>query len=182
MSDPSGCSDDELGVLITLPSQTRLLGPTCAQGYVTGKSPCRSPRPEGWGWGRAYQPIGAHKLSLKWGTLCLSSWVCSVGSRGKRPGGQGSRGPTMPRALTIVLLLQPAQDPEDPSFWDFQGVCLLQAVRRLLPGAQLACGRRHPSGLTGAFLQLPLVIARKAVPARLSLAICTSPFPSPPSP
>lgn len=22
-------------------------------------------------------------------------------------------------ALTIVLLLQPAQDPEDPSFWDF---------------------------------------------------------------
>lgn len=81
----------------------------------------------------------------------------------------------MPRALTIVLLLQLAQDPEDPSFWDFQGVCLWQAVGRLLPGPQLAYSRLHPSGLRDAFLQLPLVIARKAVPARLSLTICTSP-------
>lgn len=81
----------------------------------------------------------------------------------------------MPRALTIILLLQPAQDPEDPSFWDFQGVCLLQVVGQLLPGPQLAYGRFHLSGLTGAFLQLPLVIAGEAVPAQLSLALFNSP-------
>lgn len=27
--------------------------------------------------------------------------------------------PARALALTIVLLLQPAQDPEDPPFWDF---------------------------------------------------------------
>lgn len=98
-----------------------------------------------------------------------------VGSPGQRPGRQEGRAPTMPRALTIILLLQPAQDSEDPSFWDFQGVCLLQVVGQLLPGPQLAYGRFHLSGLTGAFLQLPLVIAGEAVPAQLSLALFNSP-------
>lgn len=70
----------------------------------------------------------------------------------------------MPRALTVALLLQPAQDPEDPSFWDFQGVCLLQVVGKLLPGPQPAYGRFHLSGLTGTFLELLLVIAGEAVP------------------
>ena len=69
-----------------------------------------------------------------------------------------------PRALTIVLLLQLAQDPEGSSFWDFQGVCLLQVVGKLLPGPQPANGRFHLLGLTGAFLQLLLVIAGEAVP------------------
>lgn len=81
----------------------------------------------------------------------------------------------MPRALTIVLLLQPAQDPEDPSFWDFQDVRLLQVVGKLLPGPQMAYGRVHLSGLTGAFLQLPLVIAGEAVPTQLSLALFNPP-------
>lgn len=77
---------------------------------------------------------------------------------------------TVPKALTIVLLLQPAQDPEDPSFWDFQ-VCLLGAVGKLLPGPQPAYGQLHLSGLTGAFLQLLLVIAGEVVPAQLSPAV-----------
>lgn len=88
---------------------------------------------------------------------------------------QESRAPTMPRALTIVLLLQPAQDPKDPSFWDFQGVCLLQVVGKLLPGLQPAYGRFHLLGLTGTFLQLLLVIAGEAVPTRLSLAMFNLP-------
>lgn len=81
----------------------------------------------------------------------------------------------MPRALTIVLLLQPAQDPEDPSFRDFQGVCLLWVVGKFLPGPQLAYGRFHLSGLIGTFLQLLLVIAGDAVPTQLSLAVFNSP-------
>lgn len=76
---------------------------------------------------------------------------------------QESRAPTMPRALTVALMLQPAQDPEDPSFWDFQGFCLLQVVGKLLPGSQPAYGRFHLSGLTGTFLELLLVIAGEAV-------------------
>jgi len=51
--------------------------------------------------------------------MSLSSWVW-LWAQGKRPGGQESRVLAVPKALTIVLLLQPAQDPEDPSFWDFQ--------------------------------------------------------------
>lgn len=81
----------------------------------------------------------------------------------------------MPRALTIVLLLQPAQNPEDPSFRDFHGVCLLWVVGKLLPGPQLAYGRFHLSGLIGTFLQLLLVIAGDAVPTQLSLAVFNSP-------
>lgn len=81
----------------------------------------------------------------------------------------------MPKALTVVLLLQPAQDPEDPSFRDFQGVCLLGVAGKLLPGPQPAYGRLHLSGLTGAFLQLLLVIAGEAVSALLSLAAFSSP-------
>lgn len=97
----------------------------------------------------------------------------AVGAQGKRPGGQESRVLTMPKALTIVLLLQPAQNPEDPSFWDFQ-VCLLEVVRKLLPGPQPAYGQLHLSGLAGAFLQLLLVIAGEAVPTQLSLAVFSS--------
>lgn len=81
----------------------------------------------------------------------------------------------MPRALTIVLLLQPAQDPKDPSFWNFHSVCLLGVVGKLLPGPQPANGRFHLSGLTGAFLQLLLVIAGEGVPTQLSLAVFNSP-------
>lgn len=88
---------------------------------------------------------------------------------------QESRAPTVPRALTVALMLQPAQDPEDPSFWDFQGVCLLQVVGKLLPGSQPAYGRFHLSGLTGTFLELLLVIAGEAVPTQLSLAMFNSP-------
>lgn len=80
----------------------------------------------------------------------------------------------MPKALTIVLLLQPAQDPENPSFWDFQ-VCLLGIVGKLLPGPQPAYGCLHLSGLTGALLQLLLVIAGEAVPTQLSLAVFNLP-------
>lgn len=100
--------------------------------------------------------------------MCLAVW-------GPRESGQEGRAPTAPRTLTIVLLLQPAQDPEDPAFWDFQNVHLLQVVGKLLPGPQLAYGRVHLSGLTGAILQLPLVIAGEAVPAQLSLAMYNSP-------
>lgn len=82
---------------------------------------------------------------------------------------------TVPKALTIVLLLQPAQDPENPSFWDFQ-VCLLGIVGKLLPGPQPAYGCLHLSGLTGALLQLLLVIAGEAVPTQLSLAVFNLPF------
>lgn len=97
------------------------------------------------------------------------------GPRDRGQVGRRAEPPTMPRALTIILLLQPAQDSEDPSFWDFQGVCLLQVVGHLLPGPQLAYGRFHLSGLIGAFLQLPLVIAGEAVPTQLSLALFNSP-------
>lgn len=87
-----------------------------------------------------------------------------------------------PRALTVVLLLQLAQDPEDSSFWDFQDVCLLGIVGKLLPGPQPACGRFHLSGLKGAFLQLLLVIAEEAVPTQLNLAVFNSPSSSLPLP
>lgn len=92
-----------------------------------------------------------------------------VGAQGTRRDVQESR------ALTVALMLQPAQDPEDPSFWDFQGVCLLQVVGKLLPAPQPAYGRFHLSGLTGTFLELLLVIAGEAVPTQLSLAMFNSP-------
>lgn len=105
--------------------------------------------------------------------------VSQPGSDCRGPGDEarcaGEQSPAMPRALTVALLLQPAQDPEDPSFWDFQGVCLLQVVGKLLPGSQPAYGRFHLSGLTGAFLELLLVIAGEAVPTQLSLAMFNSP-------
>lgn len=46
--------------------------------------------------------------------------------------------PACSLALTIVLLLQPAQDPEDPAFWDFYVFYLLRVVRNLLPWSQPA--------------------------------------------
>lgn len=98
-----------------------------------------------------------------------------VGAQGTRRDVQESRARTMPRALTVALLLQPVQDPEDPSFWDFQAVCLLQVAGKLLPGPQPAYGRFHLSGLRGPFLELLLVIAGEAVPTQLSLAMFNSP-------
>lgn len=98
-----------------------------------------------------------------------------VGAQGTRRDVQESRAPTVPRALTVALLLQPAQDPEDPSFWDFQVVCLLRVVGKLLPGPQPAYGRFHLSGLTGTFLELLLVIAGEAGPTQLSLAMFNLP-------
>lgn len=80
-----------------------------------------------------------------------------------------------PGALTVVLLLQPAQDPEDSAFGDFQGVCLWGAVGKLLPGPQPPCGRFGLPSLTGAFLQLPLVIAGEAAPPSSALPRLLSP-------
>lgn len=80
-----------------------------------------------------------------------------------------------PGALTVVLLLQPAQDPEDSAFGDFEGVCLRGAVGKLLPGPQLPCGRFRLPSLTGAFLQLPLVIAGEAAPPSSALPRLLSP-------
>lgn len=106
--------------------------------------------------------------------MFLRSWAWLCRSPGKEATWAG-QSPHHSRALTIVLLLQTAQNPEDPSFWDFQSVCLLWVVGKLLPGPQLACGHFHLSGLTGAFLQLLLVIAGEAVPTQLSVARCNSP-------
>lgn len=110
-----------------------------------------------------------------WETRSRGNEAWLPGPRGKGPGGQESRELPTPGALTVVLLLQPAQDPEDPSFRDFQGVCLLGVAGKLLPGPQPAYGRLHLSGLTGAFLQLLLVIAGEAASTQLSLSAFNSP-------
>lgn len=105
-------------------------------------------------------------------TTAHSSGQC--GKLCREPRARG-RELTRPGALTVVLLFQPAQDPEDPSFRDFQAVWLLGGVGKLLPGPQLAYGRLHLPGLTGTFLQLLLVIAGEAASTQLSLVAFYSP-------
>lgn len=74
----------------------------------------------------------------------------------------------MPTALTIVLL-QPAQDLEDPAVWNFnKGFFLLWFQGKLLPGPKSAYGQFHLLGLSGNFLQLLLVIAGEVAGTQLS--------------